>query len=278
MLNKILKLIKVIIIAIPVVILFWLASKQLALGGKMEVVYNLKTPSPFISPLRPEDRVGKISKDETGNYWQAIIDDPIYFNLIVPQKFDQATVQIIYQNKNLPIFQIGAATDLANWQYAIKPLENKILDQLTWLQIKSGEIVLWQRKKVFNTIDEFFNNTPPAGQIVVYNYDLASREKAVHFTPQIDLDRSGINYIIAAYFPPQEAKGEKIAKQTFSLGGLYREVSDNYKYAFLLSAPGVNPDDGLQIKEIKIALERPPLRWTDFASKVKRFIFKKLRI
>ncbi|MFA5000374.1 MAG: hypothetical protein WC545_03375 [Patescibacteria group bacterium] len=65
-----------------------------------------------------------------------------------------------------------------------------------------------------------------------------------------------IQYIIAAYERPIENKGIKTARVEFDLWGAYREDG---KYTFLISAPGLNPndalDDYLEIEEIKVELK-----------------------
>lgn len=71
----------------------------------------------------------------------------------------------------------------------------------------------------------------------------------------LDLDKKGINYILAGYQPPEKDGEWQIASAEFDLTKAYREF---YKYNFLLSIPGLRAEDKsgkkVMIKEIKIEL------------------------
>ena len=71
----------------------------------------------------------------------------------------------------------------------------------------------------------------------------------------LDVNKDGINYVLANYKIPQDDGEWKIAQVEFDLKKAY---SENGKYGFLISIPGLRADDGIddyvEIGEIKIDL------------------------
>jgi len=68
----------------------------------------------------------------------------------------------------------------------------------------------------------------------------------------LDVDRAGIDYILADYVPPRQDGDWQTATVDFDLTHAYREDG---KYSFILSIPGMAPDDGLVVDEIMVELE-----------------------
>lgn len=71
-----------------------------------------------------------------------------------------------------------------------------------------------------------------------------------------EIDSDGINYVLAKYSPPAAGGEFKIASINFDLTSAYRE---NGKYGFLISVPGLLPEngaeDGVEIEKISIKLK-----------------------
>jgi len=74
-------------------------------------------------------------------------------------------------------------------------------------------------------------------------------------TPNLDISKEGINYVLAKYKSPSESEGWKTAQIEFDLTNTYREKN---KYNFLISVPGLKADDEkddwIIIKEIRVKL------------------------
>ena len=51
-----------------------------------------------------------------------MVIDPVYFDLRLPQKFDQARIKLWYQKESQTSLQIGPALDLGNWQWQLQDI------------------------------------------------------------------------------------------------------------------------------------------------------------
>ncbi|MFH1661541.1 MAG: hypothetical protein ABIA02_00370 [Candidatus Falkowbacteria bacterium] len=151
----------------------WLLYMAIVPGGKISYSCDFITgecDDYFIGKLTPEDRM-IFSEDGI----QKIIGDPIYFNLRTPRRFDSAKLILKYKNENdLPLIESGVLADKKIWRYDLKPIENRIIDQvsLVWDVIREDYIILLQRERKYNNIEEFFSNLPNRNEIALYNYDL----------------------------------------------------------------------------------------------------------
>lgn len=99
-LKKFHKIIRIVLIIIPIIIFIWLVDKNLVPSGKLSAQYNFEKISPFISRLYPVGRVLGVEKTAQGEYYQSIIIDPVYFNVHLPVSFKKAHFILKYQTKN----------------------------------------------------------------------------------------------------------------------------------------------------------------------------------
>lgn len=131
--------------------------------------YQLAGANKFIGQLTPEEREEPI---EDGS--QKIIGDPVYFSLRTPRKFNKAKLTLEYKNESeRPLVEAGVLMDKIIWRYQLQPIENKIIDQLAliWNVVEKDGVMLLQREKKYDTIENFLANLPPAEEIALYNYD-----------------------------------------------------------------------------------------------------------
>jgi len=154
-------------------VVFWLFYMAIVPNGKISYVcdfINGECDDYFIRKLTPEDR---LTNNENGI--KKIIGDPVYFNLQTLRKFDRAKLILKYKNENdLPIIEAGVLADKIIWRYDLEPVENRIINQLSlvWDVVNENYIMLLQREKKYNSIEEFLNNLPNRNEIALYNYDL----------------------------------------------------------------------------------------------------------
>lgn len=152
-------------------------------------MYDFKTPSPIISVLRPQQRVGEIIKDPSGRYYQKLKDQPIYFDVRVPRRLDNADITIVYKNLDQPIFEIGALADREFGSYDLKPVENNTIEYLLqdtfrWTRMKDKGTLLFQRGEKYDSIDNFLNNLPPLEKIATYNYKINKEYLMANYIPR----------------------------------------------------------------------------------------------
>jgi hypothetical protein len=159
---------------LPIFGLFYLIYLDFVPSGRLEFVYDFSKDSPVITNLFPANRLSEVNKiTSQKSYWQSIKEEPVYFEVRLPQKFDRATIEVIYQNQNQPLIQLGLRTQgVEEWNYKFKPLDNKLLDNLNWPIIEDQRGSLWQRTKNFLTLDQFFDQLDRLERVGAYYYGL----------------------------------------------------------------------------------------------------------
>jgi hypothetical protein len=160
--NK-LKLIRLIIILSAIFLVLFLLVKDLAWFGKLSFNTDFKKFTPFVSRLVPEERV-KI-------FDLAYIEqEPVYFDVYLPRDFAKINLEFTYKNFANNLIEVGAQVGDSDWD--LQPLDNKIINQLTWPKLQKDNLFLFQRKQKFNSLEQFLNNLPPVEEIATYNYNL----------------------------------------------------------------------------------------------------------
>ncbi|PIT94014.1 hypothetical protein COU00_01240 [Candidatus Falkowbacteria bacterium CG10_big_fil_rev_8_21_14_0_10_43_11] len=176
--------IRLILYSILILILLFLIYQAIVPFGK--IIYNVSfcDNSFFISKLKPKERVGEINKL---GCTQKIIGEPVYFNLNTQRTFNEAKLTLTYRDDGgNNIIELGLQADKQK-NYFLKPLENKIVDSLSWNKIEQDGVVLLQREQKFKSIDEFLINIPPREEILTYQYNLTPRQKIASYSPSTQL-------------------------------------------------------------------------------------------
>ncbi|MFA5162950.1 MAG: hypothetical protein WC441_00295 [Patescibacteria group bacterium] len=127
----------------------------------------------FLSLFSPADRIDAIS----GAY-PRFLADPIYFSVFTPRRFERARLIIKYQDAlsdNTPLIEAGVLKDKMIWSYQMKPIENKILDSLSWPSLRDGSLVLYQRSEKVKDLSVFQQDVAGRNDLALYNYTLNKR-------------------------------------------------------------------------------------------------------
>jgi len=177
-------MIRIILWLILAVIIGWFGYMIIVPSGKISYVYDFSRPSYFIGKLSPAERV-KINKTDV-----EIKGDPVYFSLRTPRRFEQAEVTVKFKNTtDFPIMEIGLLNNKDAWSYDLKPLQNKIIDQLSlaWpIAPGENEFKLIEREKKYDTVEQFLKNLPARDEIALYNCSFKN------------------NFLLNSYEPSQE--------------------------------------------------------------------------
>jgi len=167
--NRNILKIRVILWLILVIIIAWFVYMKIVPTGNISYIYDFSRPNYFIGKITPAERI-KTSEAEV-----KIKGDPVYFSLKTPRRFERAKVTVKFKNTtDLPIMEIGLLNNKNAWSSDLKPLQNKIIDQLNlaWTGVYGENgIRLIQREKKYNTIEQFLNNLPNKEEIALYNYN-----------------------------------------------------------------------------------------------------------
>ena len=169
-LEKLLKILRILIVAAPFVLFIWLVNQYFVPKGELYLIQNFHKKS-FISDLEPENRLSKI-KREGKTYFRTIRKEPVYFKAKVPRRFHEAEITVEYQNPNHPLFELGVLQERKKWTFVKQTIENQLLDHLDWFRLEKNSLKLWQKEKKYNTLDEFLKNIPDQEKIAQFNYNL----------------------------------------------------------------------------------------------------------
>ncbi len=169
MLNFPIKKLRIILWSLLGLVVLFLLWRGVIPSGEITYSTNLEKRNDFIGRISPETRVKEKGK--------RIIGNPVYFSLRTPRNFQTAEIILFYKNRDFPIIEAGLLVDGQLWRYKTKPLQNKILDDLSqaWSTLVRDDLMLLQKKKEFSSIDEFLSDPPSVQEIAVYNYDLDNK-------------------------------------------------------------------------------------------------------
>lgn len=181
-LNLKLRLIFGVFLLVILVIIFCL---KIVPSGKATYKKNWSnsffTARGVLVDFRPGPRLDFKTKD-----YLKIEAEPIYFNFYSPRSFSKAKITIKYfdnLSEKTPIIEMGLLKGGLNGNYELKPIQNKIIDDLkfSWSRIvDDGETLILQREKIYNNELEFFEDLSngklsncvggPLSCAVFYNY------------------------------------------------------------------------------------------------------------
>jgi len=283
---KVLKIYRLILILAVLLLLAWLLKKNVVINGQLFVSRDFCDSSRFISDLYPENRVGGVEY-ENGDCFQRIFVEPAYFKIKVPRTFSQAKVKIIYANPDQDLFGLGLMKKrefFLDWRFTLKPLENKIFNNLDWELIVAQGVSLWQKQKRFASIHEFVNNVPDDKKTATWHYQFSPEAikdstKVIVWNPKTNLDY--VDYIITQYQAPEVVASQSLTETIwqensveFLVGGEY--MNDNH-LEFILSAPSLTHSrHEIKIKRVEIELIRPATDWSDFFNDLKNYFLRKI--
>ena len=139
------KILRFFIFLSPIILLGYLIYRDFVPSGVISFNYDIKHHSPVITQLFPVNRLTDPIKDSDGRYYQEIIKEPVYFETRLSQRFERAEVEILFQNPQSNLFQLGLAVgEASSWNYFLRPLGNQDLDNLSWSKIEENNLTLWQ--------------------------------------------------------------------------------------------------------------------------------------
>ncbi len=193
------RFIQIILWLIPIISLFCFAWHYYGLSGTLVAQRVFPAPSPFITDFFPAARVS-----QTDAAFPVLVGEPVYFEVRRPRQFKTVTVELTYDNPDQTLLNLGVrlknapGEDINAWHYALKPIENKLVDNLNWPFIEGEGVRLYQRNGRISQMPavadlgdnpplsppyirggagglaDFFAKPPPYQKIAVFNYDPGS--------------------------------------------------------------------------------------------------------
>src|SRR3989344_3055030 len=206
MIDKAIKIIKVILWSIPVIFLFWLLNKNFVPGGILTAKCDADKCSKLAAAFATKEPEKIIGETKDGERYRLIAHDPIYFTVKTPRSFAKAKITAEFANSdNQPVFNFGALA--ANGAYVFKNVfsHNSLIEQLEkdWEVIKENDSYLFTRPpeqvsddkkddiekiekkpiKKYSSISDFANDLPPLDEVRAHNYDLSDYIRLKDYKP-----------------------------------------------------------------------------------------------
>ena len=256
---------QIVLVVIPVALFAWLLWLELVPTGTFVVSRAVDERSPFVDQLLPDQRVDPVARDEEGDLAQRLTGDPVFFFVHPHRQFDAVELEVWFKNTGVPIVELGGLAQAGEEEiYDLYPLDNRLIDLSPLEKIRDGEVVLLQRRKVYANLENFFANPPPVQQIAVYQdrieqpFPLPKTSRGpVRLLGNVDLDASGINYILARYEPPQRVGTWLVKTITFD-PKMLKPNPQTWKFVF--SVPESDERQGMvSVGKINVTFRREPL-------------------
>ncbi|MAG28795.1 hypothetical protein CL632_01445 [bacterium] len=240
-----------------VALLVWLFYENLVPTGTLVLEYKKESATSPISDLHPDKRIIELSEDGDN---QRFFVDPVYFDAKVPREFETVTVDIAWQNQSQPILELGARKIRGSWGFVLKPLQNKIIDNLDWPCQTYDKVMFCQKENKYQNLSSLLSD-PPQESILSYNYVLP--ENVSHDIMNVNTDISNYNYLVATYVSPESLGDDWFHKQVaYKWQDFALHINE---ISFLVSAPELHKGHGqIVLGDISIILKRNPLDWQGF--------------
>ena len=257
--NNIIYIWRGILIVSSLALLIYLFYQNLVPSGVLVLEHKKGDPNSKISDLTPEKRVIYLPEDGEN---QRFFIDPVYFDVKTPRVFDKVKIKLAWQNQSQPILEIGARKSRSSFAFVLKPLQNKIIDKLTWSCERYDQILFCQKQKNFSSLSEFLANLP-IRRVLTYHYDLGGADKL-----NVATDINDYDYLVSTYTPPQSLGNNWFAREVeFNWNDFEVHINE---ISFVLSAPALNDGGGqIVVGDIVATLRRPPLDWQGFVEYLK---------
>lgn len=173
------KTVRIIWISALVGIVGFLLYKTITPFGVINYQSNFLSFNYFISDLSPVERL--VSQSRFDN---RVSGEPIYFYLRTPRPFRTATVTLTLRNP-APLVELGICRDKTAWNFERQPIYVEGLEKLASHPetFQENGLLLWQREKKYNSVQQFLESLPSAEKITTYNYQLPTQVRLSDYQP-----------------------------------------------------------------------------------------------
>jgi hypothetical protein len=181
--GEFIKYYKFFIIAVIIGLFLFIFYGYFAISGHLSITYNVCDKPTLISLLTPSGRVLDAEKNQkTGDCYQRLTGEPIYFSASVPRSFNEAEVTLTYKNPEQNIIELGLEKTIAE-NYELQPMENKFIDDSLWDKLTSDNYILLQKNNNYKSVEDFTSNIPLNAKIATYHYSPEYNFKIDNYQP-----------------------------------------------------------------------------------------------
>lgn len=167
--DKIFKIYKQALWSGLVILILIVFYRLIVPTGRVEYVWRPGESNEYLDKAKPAERV-----DLPVDGIQRFVGTPVYLSLRTPRPFRAAEVTVTFESNGINALELGVLKDKRLWRHEIKPLYNQTLEKMIsggeWGMVKKDNLILFQRKEAFKSIDDFLAHPPKAESLAVYNY------------------------------------------------------------------------------------------------------------
>ena len=120
------RLLRLIIVLIPLALLVWVGWSYLDLDGETTIVWEAGDVSPFVHGLRPAGRVEPVQDDGSGAFHR-LSGDPVYLSVTPPGNYETVDVDVWF-NARATDGGVETTVNAEAGQIDLRPLWHKTLD------------------------------------------------------------------------------------------------------------------------------------------------------
>lgn len=279
-LNKITRIINLVMILFGVLFFFFLVWYDINPSGKRSIEHSFKKPNKLVYGPYPADRLTNKSSE---NYWEVVID-PIYFDLYIPRLYQRISFSAIFQtDSDKAVIALGGLGSDQGWQITLKPAYNGYLENLSLnckvflddddkISVCAGRNQSLPEMKIWQDIFRIF----PDADYVMY-YLPADKMESIDKIDNLkiglwenSLTENDFDFLLTGYQPPEDlGDGWKKATVIFSPDELWLA---GHIYKFVISIPDLSNRGGqVKLQAVEFYLEKEPINRYNFQEKFLRF-------
>jgi hypothetical protein len=193
------------------------------------------------------------AKKEEG---QTIISSNALFQAKVEQIRERTIVKIRYQPpKNPTPIYLSFEPD-EGLERPVITVMHPIFDSLNWPSVSNTQYTLFQREKIFDSVESFLGNPPQESYIIT---DPALLDKKIIRSDKVaelqdNLSIEGTDYILTTYHKPFEEDGWMVYEALVDATNAY--VGDG-KMTWMMSMPNISEENPLRLNGIDITFNLP---------------------
>lgn len=144
---------------------------ELDMDGERVIHARFGKHHPYVEYPLPLERVSEMMKEGNRSFLR-LSGDPVYVNVHTPRRiYEKLFVTITYRVQNIDIVEFGPLADIFSGAFDLTPLANEKLSALDWNVLHEGDVLLYQKESTFESLADFWSNTPPIEQIATYRMD-----------------------------------------------------------------------------------------------------------
>ncbi|MBI2633257.1 MAG: hypothetical protein HYW78_02595 [Parcubacteria group bacterium] len=279
---------RVILIACALGGISFLVWKNMAPSGIVRAQWDLcKEDDGKFYGFYPEGRARLHNEDQKNCFFE-IEYEPAYFKTKLLRKFNKATVTVHYESGYgfLNIALMRKPRYVGDWSFAVKPIKNKILDELNWSFIQEGSVRLWQKndKTQWVSLNDFgkYLYAVTTSDTFTFNYNPFSIVRQYGVNPPMTFRTwdgispigDDISYILADYATVLQTEREDKVEIRKALFPITPEFMQGNILEFMISAPNMSSSgQTIKVKGIEIEFERESIKTPkEFLQKLKKYI------